>query len=425
MLIALHILLMAWIVFKSQLFRNLSIAPALVMLVLISKVFFGYAITEYYGKKYGGGDMHNYLNDINTMYHLYSKSPSDYLRTIAGFDPVDISSVELISKMSAWNDYRYRPGFNDARTVIRLHALLRLVSGGQIWIHLIWSNFIWFCGTAALMRFFFQGIGPLVKAPQWAWLLMFIPNSILWTSPILKESLLIFTLGTTLRSFQCWMNRKTLFDFSFFILSAIGFFLVKWFWLAALIPGLAGWYFTAIAPKPMFRILIAYIIVFLFVAMSGYFIPDIYLPGLLFGEQLNMLRFAVFMHAGSLIQPVAFAPSYISIIKHIPDAFFICMTQPAFDAGLSLLFIPLVVENLLFPIMLFILIYQRKWNFIFSKPETCTALLLGLIIILVSGFTTPVAGTLIRYRLPGLILLLLVLASAIASPSKLKQDRGD
>jgi hypothetical protein len=205
------------------------------------------------------------------------------------------------------------------------------------------------------------------------------------------------------------------------------FLLIKPFWLMALVPGFIGWAAFRQKQNAVLAIVASYVLVLLLAMVVGLISSDYHLPSLLFGEQRNMWRFSVFGGAGSLIEPVGFAPTWLSLFKHVPETFVLTMIQPlpaSWDDWESLF---LFSENILFPVLVILMLLRRDVLFrLWSSPALVLAICTGFIIVLVSGFTTPVAGTLIRYRWPGLLLLLMALSTVCFSRSSTdaKADAG-
>jgi hypothetical protein len=223
----------------------------------------------------------------------------------------------------------------------------------------------------------------------------------------MKEPLLIFAMGMTLRSFQCWNDEKTFSNLLKLLIFVSCFLLVKSFWLLAFLPGMLIWALFPQMKKSLMMITLSYVVSLLIVLLVGEVMLSFNLPDLLFGQQRNMWRFAVFMHSGSLIHPLSFAPNPMSFLLHIPEAFCYGMFQPWPWQLAKWFYFPLSLENFIFPLMVSISIYKFKRNGNRVPPEIVITLIAGMVIVIISAFTTPVIGSLIRYRMPGLLLMVL------------------
>ncbi len=406
-LLILHIILVYFIFSRTQWLRLDGISKGLVPSVLLLKVIGGYFIARYYLATYQGGDMLGYLADANQFYILFTQNPLYFLKIIMGLDVQAEDLREFYSHLTSWFTSGYSNQYNDARSVIRFHALVRLFSDGNAWIHLLWSNVFCVMGMIALIKFIAHQRIQSTAFNQFALLLLFLPNVFIWSSAIMKEPLLIFAMGMTLRSFQLWNYERTISNFFKFLIFVFCFLLVKSFWLLAFLPGMLIWAFIPQMKKSVVMITFSYALSLMIVLLIGEIVLSFNLPDLLFGQQRNMWRFAVYMHSGSLIHPLSFAPNPLSFLLHIPEAFCYGMFQPWPWQLANWFYFPLSLENFIFPAMVATSIYKFKRNGNTIPPEIIIALIAGIAIVIISAFTTPVIGSLIRYRMPGLLLMVL------------------
>lgn len=406
-LLILHIILVYFIFSRTQWLRLDGISVGLLPFILLLKVMGGYFIARYYLATYQGGDMQGYLSDANQFYVLFTQSPILFIKMIVGLDVPTESIREFYSHLTSWFTSGYSNQYNDARSVVRFHALIRLFSNGNVWIHLLWSNVFCVMGMIALIKFIAHQRIQSITFYQYALLLLFIPNVFIWSSAIMKEPLLIFAMGMTLRCFQLWNDERNFANGFKFLIFVFCFLLVKSFWLLAFLPGMLIWAFLPQMKKSVALITLSYAVSLMIVLIVGEIVLSFNLPDLLFGQQRNMWRFAVYMHSGSLIHPLSFAPNPLSFLLHIPEAFCYGMFQPWPWQLAKLFYFPLSLENFIFPVMAVTILYKFKRNGNSIPPEMVIALIAGLVIVIISSFTTPVIGSLIRYRMPGLLLMVL------------------
>ena len=406
-LLILHIILVYFIFSRTPCLRLDGISKGLVPVILLLKVIGGYFIARYYLETYQGGDMQGYLSDANQFYVLFTQNPVQFIKLIIGLHVPENSINEFYSHLTSWFTSGYSNQYNDARSVVRFHALIRLFSNGNDWIHLLWSNVFCLMGMIALIKFIAHQRIQSSTFYQFALLLLFIPNVFIWSSAIMKEPLLIFAMGMTLRSFQCWNDEKTFSNLLKLLIFVSCFLLVKSFWLLAFLPGMLIWALFPQMKKSLMMITLSYVVSLLIVLLVGEVMLSFNLPDLLFGQQRNMWRFAVFMHSGSLVHPLSFAPNPMSFLLHIPEAFFYGMFQPWPWQLAKWFYFPLSIENFIFPVMVAFSIYKLNRNGNRIPPEIAIALIAGMVIVIISAFTTPVIGSLIRYRMPGLLLMVL------------------
>ncbi len=418
MLLLVHILLIVLIFTRTSLLKLRGLPSYLLMLVLLLKVSGGYAIAKYYLSTYKGGDIQGYLADVVSLHKVFLHNPAGFFKLIFGIDEHSPAMENIISGLKMWNDSGYNSHYNDARTVIRFHALLSIVSGNNEWVHLLWSNVMALAGMLSLLRFFYTTVDGKAEVPAAALSFFFLPNVFIWSSAILKEPLLLFVLGMTLRYFQLWNHRRERRYLLILLLSVGGFLLVKSFWLLSLLPGLVGWFLFPDMKKPFQTVALSYLTALVLVLVLGSIWPAWDVPALLFGQQLNMWRFAVFMNAGSLIHPISFAPTIGSFLSHLPEAFTYALVQPWPWQLAKWYHFPLFLENLVFPLLLILCFRNFKYTRKSPGTEIMLALAAGSVIVVVCGLTTPVIGSLIRFRMPGLLLILLALHGYYAGSRK-------
>lgn len=375
------------------------------VLILTVRVAAGWWCTGYYLQHYGGGDMHVFFKDSLLLSDLFFKSPSDYISVLLGCSSASGHADETLRGMQLWYDQGVNLHYNDARTVIRFHALVGLFSGGQIIVHLLWSNVVALAGSLALLRFFFTPDDRGKPLPLYSLLILFLPASLIWSSMLLKEPLLLFALGVTLRYFQLWMGSGSCRDLLILLIGLTFFLFIKSFWLLVFLPGMMGWMAFRRSTHPFRVVLLSYVLAGVFLALSGAVYPRFDIPALLFGQQLEGWRYSVFLGSGSLFHPLSFAPDWFSLIKHGPEALHSAVGRPWPDEFIRISNLPFIIENFLVLSVGLAALWQV------SKGKTkpgyghWLALIAAVIILAICGYISSNSGSLVRYRLPGLLLL--------------------
>lgn len=111
--------------------------------------------------------------------------------------------------------------------------------------------------------------------------------------------------------------------------------------------------------------------------------------------------------AGSLVNVVPLSNSYTSFFIQSPMAFFTAFVQPAVFSASSVLAFAASIENILLIVIFVFLLCFQKWN---RNNLALLLLLTGSVILLFTlvGFTTPIAGAIMRYKVPFLPFLLMI-----------------
>lgn len=377
------------------------------------KLLAGLAVTSIYQSKYGGGDMHGYMRDAALFNDLFHQAPVSFLKLIFLGDDSGELVKETLMKSRIWFDSGYRLGYNDAQTVIRFHALLSLLSGLNLPVHLLWSNVLCMLGLWWMFITIIPVTSSRHKMPLLCWLIVCMPDFLVWSSPVLKEPLLIFIMGACIRSLRFYFDKPGLQRGVVLALSLAGFLLVKNFWMLLFLPGVIMlMIFPSSFNKPK-QMLAGYILAGLLVFLAGIWKPSLHLPSLLFGQQLNMWRFAIYEQAGSLIEPVPFAPVWWSVIRHLPYSFMYGLMLPLPTWPCDLMTMPFAIENLIVFVLLMVAFVRMIRHKIEPDGFLVMLVLAGAGILIISAMTTPVVGSLIRFKLPGVLLLVLVALSVL------------
>lgn len=110
--------------------------------------------------------------------------------------------------------------------------------------------------------------------------------------------------------------------------------------------------------------------------------------------------------AGSHIDIPLLYPSYSSIVKNAPNAFFTTAFRPHFGDAKNPLMLMSAIENLLIGAFILVCIFfaARRvphYHLVFF----CLSVAVGLFVLI--GLTTPVLGSVVRYKVPAMPLLLI------------------
>jgi hypothetical protein len=153
-LIFIHILLLFSVVRMWSLFRRTGWNPLFWLFLLCLKTAVGYALISWYDLKYGGSDMRSYLTGADAIYRFCLENPMEGMRVFLGLPLSGPTTALLHEQVPFWFGRPYSEWLNDSRTVIKIQSLIRFVSSGDVWIHLLWTNLAALAGGVALFRFF-------------------------------------------------------------------------------------------------------------------------------------------------------------------------------------------------------------------------------------------------------------------------------
>lgn len=401
---------------KSPFYRFESI-PAIVirggfLLKVFAGVIVGLVYTYFYTNRHTA-DTFRFFDDSLVIYNALQSNPHDFFRMLTGIGAGSEELEVYYNAMNNWYDV-YSP-VNDNRSMIRFNALLRMISGGYYYVHVVILGFLSYTGIIAIVRVFAYRFPRLTPDIYLTFLLL--PSVLFWGSGLLKDSLVFCTLGFTMYGAHLWITEKTMTIgmFLIFPVMVLALMFAKFQIFLLTFPLLVAW---VISERYELNAPVIYLFVFtavfLVVSLVGHLFMTFDLPALLAAKQHAFIDLAARENAGSLITIPVLEPTLSGMLKSVPAGFLTALTRPFLtDPGpaLSKLF---ALENML--LLLFIL-----WNVlkirnirIFLSPIVLFCLFYAVIYLSVVGMVTPVLGAMVRYKaqaLPFLVTLVILLSN--------------
>jgi hypothetical protein len=441
----------------------------LFMLKIIAGLAIWYVYTYYYPQR-EYADIWKYFDDSEIVYQALDENPSDYFKIISGIGIDENIQHAYFDQMKNWDQKFENNLFNDSHTIIRYNALLRLISGGNYHTHSLVMCFLAFIGLCAIYHWLYKWLWQWKKAVVFILFvspsLLFWSSGVLkegilffalgmlilhawrfaddkkryrlfwiivsvWLLAMTKLYMLVFVIPSLLFAIHLIRNPR--------------FALLKFVSLIMILIGIS---FAIHYTKPdysPFRIIANKQNDFLNLARGGTYLMDslhvVYLrpdqqpaarkspdnytwvigpnTEIVYWKIADDFRDTLYRKtqheeyymmlsetpvAGSLMNVKQLRPSASSVLSEIPAALQRSILRPYPLEIKPVMVIPATLENILMLLMLFTMIL---W---FRKPSSkavfwfCVAF--GLIILTVTGLTTPVLGALVRYRITAIPFLL-------------------
>ncbi|OFX32323.1 MAG: hypothetical protein A2X08_03830 [Bacteroidetes bacterium GWA2_32_17] len=413
-----YTLFFIFLINKLKFFKIEGVSVKILSVLFIIKIASAFAITliyTYYYKDNFESDIFKYFEDGKVIHSSIHNNPFDFLRLVSGIGADAPHLDQYYNLTNYWfkeNDYNL---LNDNRTIIRFNAIALIFSFGYFNVHNIFMAFISFTGFTAIFKIFynyFQEKRNLLIVSVYL-----IPSVLIWTSGVLKEGLVMFSLGFLLYYFDkllaCKFQWKYVLGliFTIFLL-----FISKFYVLLAIIPGLfsiaaiklfknkfAFYIFTSV------HVLIFVIFFFFQVVFSHYNLTEIVSKKQ--HDFINMID--KINSVGSQIDIPALKPSLLSFVKNTPNALVNSFFRPHIFEIKSFMYIVPAIENLLIIIMFLLMIFFYKKistdNFLWIW--FCISFV--LILFVLCGLTTPVLGALVRYKVPAIPFLFIIFITFI------------
>lgn len=205
-LFAIYFLAILLIIYKAKLFKNTKIKPAFLIIFFVIKLLVGLSLNYYYQNRYEDGekaDIYKYFNDSEVLHNLAIKNPRVFVNIFLGRNEESPHIKKYISDFENWEvmserykevvNYKSSNFLNTQRTMIRINTIIHFISFGYLPIHTLFFSFISFIGLCLL----FIAIKPYIVGRELSAsiIIFLLPSVLIWTSGILKESVIIFCLG--------------------------------------------------------------------------------------------------------------------------------------------------------------------------------------------------------------------------------------
>lgn len=385
------------------------------------KILAGTALWAIYMNYYTGertGDIISYHRDGLELLHVWQESPKDYVKVLLGLENnLEERYAHYYNNMRYW--YEEWKGSNliiEFRNMVRLSSVVGLLTGGLVHSHTLFYSFFSLVGALFLAGGLSQRLPQLRQDHLLAGLVL-LPSVLAWTSAIMRESPMMLGLGlgvygtVSLKQKRILAGLLTLiFGYSFLILFKTH---------VALTLTLPLLLYLASGSSLKQALMVHTLGVAGFLIMVFYTPPGALILHIVDKKRENFLNVAEVWEARSRV-PVPEVPQ--NPWDAVPKAFhalFNTFLQPLPWRVRGIMDGLAVLENLLFLVLLSLtLIRWRKLRGIEISLIlflTGFALWHGLLV----GFTTSVAGAIVRYKVPALVMMVPLFVAALG-PSRNK-----
>jgi len=399
------------LIYKSRIFQAPGINARTSLAIFSLKLLAGFTLlliyTFYYTDR-ATADIYKYFDDSLIIHKLLFVDPWSYLQILLGINSESPHVLEILDQLNYWYKPFESPLYNDNRTLIRFNILARLFSFGSIGVHTVIMCFISYVGLLALYKFavkYAKG-----KEKTLIFVVFLLPSVLFWGSGLLKEGILLFSLGIFL--YACDQARSNglntkiilsiLFSVSLLLMSKIYIIII-----AAPLVLAYCWSYNARFSAIILRYGIVVIGGLLVILNIHWISPDLEIMRMLSEKQTNFMDVAAMTNANSVYAIPVLEPNILSIVKSIPIGVVNVLFRPHLGEVDSMMMALAALENLmiLFLIFLFLVFVKKQspdWNFMFF----CIGFVLMLYALI--GMITPILGAVVRYKIPALPFLLII-----------------
>jgi len=282
--------------------------------------------------------------------------------------------------------------------MIRLNSIFHLMSFGNFHIHQLFTAFLGLTGLLGIYSFFENKI---IHKKIAAIVLFCFPSILIWGSGLLKETLGIFFLGMLLLSVKKYFTYPHK-KFLIIGLASIGCWLfLKAYALFILLPFLSIYIAVekgGIHPRSYGLLLIAIIATFI---GSNFLDPHYSIPWLIYKKQSDFLSLMRVEEVGSALSVGLLEWNIESFFWSTPKALFNVIFYKLPWKANNMLELFSLTENYVFIALSSYLLamgcyIKEKRNIVLFSLGTL------LFLFLLTGYTTPILGAIVRYRILGL-----------------------
>ncbi|MBK6627766.1 MAG: hypothetical protein IPJ87_09715 [Flavobacteriales bacterium] len=358
-------------------------------------------------------DIFKYFDDSAVMHAALWERPLDFVRMLTGVgndSPYFTERYYLV--MNNWVRQYENNVYNDSHTMIRLNAVLRILSAGHYAVHTVFACAFSMVGLVALHRALDPWAQSLERGLAGAVFLW--PSVLFWPSAPLKESLLMLGLGLFLLGVLHPSGRSRGPVVLAALIGLAVMLVVKFYVLFCLVPGVLALLLQRWRGGGILRYAIAtHLGALILVMVSGTLFPGYDVLELFRVKQKDFIGMAMGVGSGSLVEMPLLGEGVWGFVRNAPHALYMTFLSPFEAADRGAVGLAGALENAVVLLLPLLALWWRKpWQQVDQAALlfTCSFVLL---LALVIGWTVPVVGALVRYRVPllpfvGLLALLLV-----------------
>ena len=414
MISILYVALILIFIKKSRFFNFDNIKKLEIYLALLIQFSTGIILyiiyTKFYPVRYTS-DIFKFYDDSLVLYNLFFENSADFFKILIGFnkdkDPI---LSNLLLEMNHWDSSYNNSFMNETRLLIKTNAILNIIGLKSYVFNMISFILIGFIGKLLIIKSVLKEFN-LKNSKILFWSIFLLPSLLIWTSGILKEPLIIFSIGliTYFLSHKIKYGSLNLF---LLILGSLIIFKVKFYVFICFLPALISFLISKkFIIKPYYTVFSFIAVIIISIGVLSKFDSDINPIRVLSKKQHDFIRLADVFEAGSSFNLTPLEPNFYSFLKILPEGILNGFLRPyPNNINKPLQFYPLL-ENLILYSCLFYFLYKLfklkiKIKFGF-KNALWNCLFFVTMLFVISGIGTPVLGALVRYKVPGLLFLII------------------
>ncbi len=402
-----------WIIRECSFFKIAGLSSRAMQILFGVKLLAGFglwAIYTWYYPYRNTSDAFKYFDDAMIIVDMLRSEPQHFFQFLFGINMDAPEIVAYFEEMHCWtSSYSYGIA-HDNPTIIRINVLVGLVSFGMYHVHTVFFSFMSFIGLVALFKSISNTIPQSFRTFAFSLFICF-PSILLWSSGVLKEGPLILGFGIMVYClFQIRNSRRSARYYVGFLVSFAFLFTIKGYVILSALPAIISYVIFIFWSGAMRKWLFPAVHILLFlVALNAhhFFIGGdlIYVLGM---KQTDFYNVARMTQAGSAIE-IPKIESVTQFIVNSPSAVYRTFFRPDIRDVKGVFQLVGLLESLFTMAIITVVVVFRKKASEIRKGESLFLLSVVLSMGVLIGSVVPVVGALIRYKVPALIALLMLL----------------
>jgi hypothetical protein len=349
-------------------------------------------------------------------FHLLFKNPHEYFVNIFQIGYPQGHGRLLDDTHSFWNNLR-------TNLMAKMLSVFDLFSLKSFLINTLFYNFLIFFGCVALYKVFIK-IFPKCFY-QLIICIFLLPSALFFSAEIHRDGLILLSISMVIYHlffilYKHKFSWKRIVIITLF-LSLI--FLLRNFVFLAFLPALISWILAKKFPKHAFiSFLIIYVFTTILFFISPFISPRTNLPQYVSLRQQSFIKIGAAGTSTINIKPLN--PTFKSFLLNAPEALNHSLIRPYLWKIKNIEYLPFALEIFLIELLILLLIFYHKKN-IHIDPLIYCCIFFSLTMLLITGYTVPIIGAIVRYRSIYFVLLLIPITAYIDWKRMLWHDKKD
>ena len=363
----------------------------------VAKLAAGFAYGYVYAHYFPVSDSWVYFKESLAEYQNLLTRPSAFFSTGITFN--NLTDFFSTADDAPWSN-------TGENLLIKLLAVFNVLSGGNYYINVIFFNALSFWGLYLIYfvaKRHIQKNGLLIFC-----IVFFLPSCLFWNSGIDKDGLIVFFTGTLIYTVHyCITVKQTAMQLVICMLSFVFIFLLRNINALILLPAIAAWWISVkvVPARPYLAYLIIFsaCIVFFFLSLS--FPSKFNLPLKLAEKQHQFLT----LEANTVLPLTPLKPTIKSYAEVLPQAVNHVFLRPYITEIKSPFHLMAFAEMILIITIILLAVLWGGKHMLrqLLQPFCLFLIMVSLGGLLITGYTVPFTGAIVRYKALYIVLLLL------------------